>query len=119
MYIVHDVPGRLRVKLEKLKNNPYRLNLVKTQLMIDGVHRIKSSEVTGSVVIEYDKLSATTYTFIDIFQENGYIMNSQMKNDRLAQIHEKIASILGKATFSFLACRVLETNGLAYIAAFI
>ncbi len=119
MYVVHDVPGRLRVKLEKLKNNPHRLDQVEDMLRIDGTYRVKSNATTGSVVIEYDKLSVQPKTFTDLLNRNGYVLDPQKKLERTAETHEKIAASLGKATFSWLAGRVLEANGMPYIAAFI
>ena len=119
MYIVHDVPGRLRVKLEKLRNNPHRLDKVKALLVADGVYRVKSNAVTGSVIIEYDKLAIDSRHIIDIFTANGYEIDTRGPKDKMAEQHEKIAISVGKATFSWLAGRVLEANGLAYIAAFI
>ncbi|THB74978.1 MAG: hypothetical protein D3926_20860 [Desulfobacteraceae bacterium] len=118
MYSVHDVPGRLRVKFEKLRNNPYRLQHVKDLLSIQGVYKVKTNDLTGSIVVEYDRLSIRSDHLFDILSENGYHVDKTSGTPSSAQ-HEKLALTLGKATFSFLAGRVLEANGLSYIAAFI
>ena len=119
MYLVHDVPGRLRVKLEKLRNNPYRLKQVQDLLAIEGVHRVKSSPVTGSVVVEYDNLALNSGNLIDLLNSNGYDIAICRNQQKVIESHEKIAMNIGRATFSWVAGMVLEANGLACIAALI
>ncbi len=119
MYTVHDVPGRLRIRIEKLKNNPYRLDQIRELLMVEGVYRVKTNAVTGSVIIEYDKYTLRSPELVAILSENGYPADERRKQEKRIETHEKIAVTLSRATFSWLAGRVLEANGLAYIAAFI
>ena len=121
MVLAHDVPGRIRLKFEKLKNNPYRLEKLKEILAVDGVYKLKTNAVTGSIVAEYDPLSVTSEKLLHLLNENGYhidIRDSQ-KKQKLSDAHEKIAMNIGKAAVSFVAGRVLEANGLPHIAAFI
>ncbi len=121
MYMAHEIPGRLRVKLEKLRNNPYRLNEIKEMLTRTGVHEININALTGSVVIVYDPLSVTSLQLIDVLNDNGYPIDTQKEviNKKRAETHEKIVKTLGKATFSWIAGRVLDANGLSVVAAFI
>lgn len=117
--MIHDVPGRLRVKLSKLKNNPHRLNIVRNLLMVDGVHKVKSNALTGSVIVEYDSFEISSSHLIEILEKNGYTIDSTPVSPSVNQVHEKAVLTLSKATISWLAGRVLEANGLSYIAAFI
>lgn len=119
--MAHDVPGRLRVKFEKLRNNPYQLDQVKRLLMVEGVHKIKSNPLTGSIVVEYDSLTITSEMILDILNNNGYSIETQikLKGKKLQEHHEKIAITVSKATVSWIAGRILEANGLSLIAAFI
>lgn len=122
MYAVHDVPGRLRVKFQKMKNNPYRLEQIKTLLQVEGVYKIKSNPLTGSVVVEYDSLTIGSRHLLEILNENGYAIDKEehnVINQKSGEPHEKIAMTIGKAAVSWIAGRVLEANGLSYIAAFI
>jgi len=122
MYMAHDVPGRLRVKLERLRNNPYQLNKVSELLSISGVYKTNINTVTGSVVVMYDPLSVSSPELIAILNVNGYPIDTQKKelqNKKRVETHEKIALTVGRATFSWIAGRVLEANGLSLIAAFI
>lgn len=119
MSTVHDVPGRLRVKFNKLRNNPYRLNQIRDMLRVDGVYEIKTNDLTGSVVVSYDSLAIDADRLLSVLSENGYPLEKQVSAASPGNAHEKIALTLGKAAFSWIAGRVLDANGLSYIAAFI
>ncbi len=121
MYMAHDVPGRLRVKFERLRNNPYQLNKIREFLTMSGVYKININTVTGSVVAMYDPLSVSSLQLIGILNDNGYPIDTQkdIRNKKMVESHEKIAATVGKATFSWIAGRILEANGLSMIAAFI
>ncbi|MCM2284997.1 MAG: heavy-metal-associated domain-containing protein [Desulfobacula sp.] len=119
MYMAHDVPGRLRLKFAKLRHNPYQLNKIRELLTMGGVYKININTVTGSVVVMYDPLSVSSLRLIAVLNDNGYPIDTQKENKKLVEAHEKIAATVGKATFSWIAGRVLEANGLSLIAAFI
>lgn len=120
MYIVSDVPGRLRLKLEKFKNRPEQLGRTKQWLMMDGVHRITTTPLTGSVVVEYDRRKISSKDVVEILVLNNCPVKPKPdKRLNHKKKHEQIAVKVGKATLSWLAGQVLEANGLSYIAAFI
>ncbi|MBL6614183.1 MAG: hypothetical protein ISP45_09245 [Reyranella sp.] len=53
--IVHQVPGRIRMKIPSAKGNPEQLQAYKEVLsLIPGVEDIELNPVTGSVVLKYD-----------------------------------------------------------------
>jgi len=120
MYFVHDVPGRLRVKIKYLKNNPYRLETLRQQLKAPGVYKVRTNALTGSIVIEYDPLTIDTKSLIAIFNANGHTVPEKnlvknVQNDD----HEKLAKTLSRAIAGWVASQLLEANGLSYISAFI
>ncbi|MFH1152992.1 MAG: hypothetical protein V1793_04165 [Pseudomonadota bacterium] len=121
MYFIHDIPGRLRVKIEYLKNHPERLKEVRELLIANGVRNVKSNSLTGSTVVEYDPSVITSGHLLDILKQNGYAIDTrQIQENRKAQEnHEKLALKVSKAAVSWLAGQVLEANGLSLIAAFI
>ena len=54
-YIVHHIPGRLRIRLPKAKGNPDLLARISQSLSpLSGVRQVSTNESTGSVVIHYD-----------------------------------------------------------------
>lgn len=121
MYFIHDIPGRLRVKIEYLKNHPERLKEVRQSLAVNGVHNVRSNALTGSTVVEYDPTVITSACLLDILNANGYAIDvRQLVENKKAQVnHEKLAMKVSRATVSWLAAQVLEANGLSLIAALI
>ena len=120
MCFIHDIPGRLRVKLESLKNKPERLKEVQTLLMADGVHRVKISPLTGSIVVEYNPDILTSSHLLDILRADGHPIDMEHPVDQsFFENHEKIVLKVSKAAVSWLAGQVLEANGLSLIAALI
>ena len=70
-HVAHRIPGRVRVKVPHLKNNPQaaqRLNRMAAS--IKGIKKVEASSVTGSMVVHYDKDS------VDSQAEFGEMMNS-------------------------------------------
>lgn len=53
--VVHHVPGRLRIRILRLKGSPGEAARVEAQIdSIRGVSNVAANAVTGSVVIHYD-----------------------------------------------------------------
>lgn len=53
--VVHFSAGRLRVRLAQILNNPEFGSQVETMLStIEGIHKVSTSVVTGSVLVEFD-----------------------------------------------------------------
>ncbi len=70
--VVHHSPGRLRVRLTQVLNNPEFAEQVQTMLSsIEGIHRISTNVVTGSVLVEYDPSSVDLESLLAL----GKLMN--------------------------------------------
>jgi copper chaperone CopZ len=121
MYFVHDIPGRLRVKIEYLKNHPERLKEICKLLNVPGVFRVKSNSLTGSTVVDYDAGVVTSGHLLDILKTNGYAIDLEKNavNLKIRETQEKMAMKVSKAAVSWLAGRVLEANGLSMVVRFI
>lgn len=53
--IVHFTPGRLRVRVEELRDEPVKAQQVQQMLVeLDGVQKATVNPLTGSVLIQYD-----------------------------------------------------------------
>jgi cation transport ATPase len=53
--IAHQVPGRIRLKVPKAKENPELIEQIKQMFnVIPGVEEVTVNPVTGSVVVHYD-----------------------------------------------------------------
>lgn len=52
--VVHAIPGRIRLKIQKLKNDPASAKEVVARLRkLPGIDRVEVNPVTGSVVVSY------------------------------------------------------------------
>ena len=64
--IVHFIPGRARLRIEKVKHTPQFADEIKQQLnTVPGIKHIEIKELTGSVLIEYDKQTLSSQHSID------------------------------------------------------
>jgi len=53
--VAHQVPGRIRLKVPKVKENPELIEQIKQMFtMIPGIEEVAVNPVTGSVVLHYD-----------------------------------------------------------------
>ena len=53
--VVHAIPGRVRVKMARLKENPALVREVQERLSaVQGIQRVEANPITGSVLILYD-----------------------------------------------------------------
>jgi hypothetical protein len=57
IHIVHFLPGRLRVKIDKVRHNaPFAEEIQCALTTLRGVHHVEVNPVTGSVLVHYDPL---------------------------------------------------------------
>lgn len=118
---IHDVPGRLRVQYKRLRNNPDALAMLRQALKLEGVYKIKSNALTGSLVVCYDNLTVRSEQLLDVLNENGFPANLRKARRirRESRKNGEVAVKVGKATASWVAGQVLEANGFGLIAAMI
>jgi copper chaperone CopZ len=75
-YFIHQSLGRIRIKIPALKNNSFKIGLVKQILTRqDGVRRVSSNLITGSVVVNYDPATLLPGKIIDLFHSLGLLPN--------------------------------------------
>lgn len=54
--ILHHVPGRLRVAMPGVRRDPEQARTLRTALeRLEGVHDVRVSTLTGSVVVQYTR----------------------------------------------------------------
>ena len=120
-YYVHHVPGRLRIRIPSLRNNPTRAEEVKALLNVAGTHKIKVNSLTGSVVIHFDRHRVSADNLLDRLKTNGFYREDRTVtlDAKLRQASSKAGRKVSRAMFGWAVGRVLEANGLSLIAAFI
>jgi copper chaperone CopZ len=120
-YYVHHTPGRLRIRIPSIRNNPVKADHVKSLLNVGGTEKIKVNPMTGSVVATYDPDAVSGQHLLRILKENGFYSEDRTItiDDQLQQASYTAAHKFRRAFFSWAVGRVLEANGLSLIAALI
>jgi len=120
-YYVHHIPGRLRVRIPSLKKDPRKIEDIKAILQINGIQKTRVNPLTGSVVINYDPDILTSRYLLDVLKTSGYFREDRIftLDTQIEMASNRAAKKVGRAIFGWAIGRVLESNGLSLIAAFI
>jgi hypothetical protein len=80
IHVVHTMPGRVRLRVDKVKGNPAFAKQAQDKLArMPGMNRVETQPLTGSVLVYYDAaallaegaLAALTDGFSELFPEIG------------------------------------------------
>jgi hypothetical protein len=118
--VIHAIPGRVRVKISRLKENPaLARELQERFLAVQGIQRVEVNPITGSVLILYDRtgfesvdslLSLATCLsplFPDLeFSELEAWLTSANGDGNATPLAERLATLCGN-----LNTKVGETTG--------
>jgi hypothetical protein len=113
----HHVPGRLRVRSERIKNRPTAAAAVESLIAAaPGVQRVKGNTITGSVTVNYEPSATTAAAILDLLQTHGYIQDCSLPPYRHVPAGDLTARI-GSRVAKALAEKALERAFAALIAA--
>ena len=119
---VHNVPGRLRIKLPRVKERPSAAAAVE-DLFADreGVDGVSANPVTGSVVFRYDADIVSPEQILTALRSRRFLdadvpLAAPVPAESLSS---RAGRRLGKALVGYAVCRALEANGLGLLAALI
>jgi copper chaperone CopZ len=117
-YYVHNVPGRLRVKIPSVKGRPMRIRQVREALeALEGIEGVTVNDVTGSVVVHYDEDFLGSRQILRALQETGYLDISRIsmnQKDALPKFSTAGAAV-GKAVFGWALGRALKDTSLSFL----
>ena len=71
-YYVHQVPGRIRVRIPAIRHNRYRGTEVKHLLDVVGVDTVEVNHLTGSMVANFNPDIVEARLLLAILSEKGY-----------------------------------------------
>ncbi len=121
-YYIHDIPGRLRVKIPLLKS--YRKiagDIQQLLKQIDGINSTAINTVTGSIIINYDSKTIGSKEILDTLNYAGYFdLSRAITNDQY--IHAAVSSagkLIWKTIFGAIAGEALEGSALSLLAVLI
>jgi hypothetical protein len=73
-YYLHEVPGRLRVKIPNLKQNEIRARALESMLKLQvGVVSVSVNTVTGSALVLHDIRKVTSGRILALLVETGHL----------------------------------------------
>ena len=68
--VVHAIPGRIRLKVSELKDNPALAEAVQERLSsVEAVDWVETNPVTGSVLVVYDVDEVASFDSVDALSE--------------------------------------------------
>jgi copper chaperone CopZ len=121
-YYLHNVPGRLRVKIPSVKGQPEKAQSVQTLLKdMEGIESISPNTVTGSVVVKYDSAVLHSDQILSILKKNDLFDEARaVTMDRaVAEAGSTAGRALSKAFCGWAVGRALEGTGLSFLAVLI
>jgi copper chaperone CopZ len=121
-YYVHNVPGRLRVKMPMIKNDLDRGEQVQAVLeSLQGVNNVVMNAVTGSVVIRYDPDRLKADEILDSLKDHGYFDASKAmtSEDYVQNAFSRAGGAAGRVLFGWAVGKVFEGTSLAFLTVLI
>ena len=121
-FYVHDVPGRLRVKIPMLKGKAEMSEGVHDLFRyMAGIKSVSVNNLTGSVVFQYDPEVVRSNQILDTLSHHRLFDGTRVISDD--QYYENAASkaggAIGKAVMGWALGKAFEGSGLGLLAALI
>ncbi len=119
---IHNVPGRLRVKIPGLKGDPERGRQAAVLIeAMDGVDTVTVTPLTGSVIVHYDPETAIPSRILDALEANGYFEPTEQKTSPVrSALDQKVSpEVVFKKVLQWVVEKALERSGQALLAALI
>jgi hypothetical protein len=121
-YYVHDVPGRLRIKIPSLKRNAIGARKLRALLSrVDGVCSATVNQMTGSILVNYDKNVTHSSELLMLLNRQGYIDAEKVtpSEQMIDREMKKLGKVASKALVGIVLDRALQGSPLSILTAFI
>jgi hypothetical protein len=119
---IHDVPGRLRVKIPMIKCRKHRCERVQGLLAdVEGIDRIAVNTITGSVLVHYDPDATSSGEILGRLDKSGYLDKAAAQSKRVPRRRTsgKAGDAVSRAFFGWAVGKALEGSGFSFLAALI
>lgn len=121
-YHLHELPGRLRVKIPMLKRNESAARKVQDFLEdIKGISSASAKPLTGSIVIKFDPKAISSREIVTILTQEGYIDLAKViagkphNTDGLS----KVGALASRALLGLAVEKTFEGSALSLLTVFI
>jgi hypothetical protein len=121
-YYIHEVPGRLRVKIPAIKCKKHRCEKVHQFLAnAAGIDQISVNNVTGSVLVHYDPDETSSANILEQLDNCGYLdkTTARIKSVATPKATAKAGDAVSRAFFGWAVGKALEGSGFSFLAALI
>jgi hypothetical protein len=120
-YYVHQVPGRIRVRIPAIRSNPHKAAEIDNLLNLYGVEKVEINHLTGSVVVIYRPELLDSDCLLRVLGEKGYYDNRRAItcDEHIQRTTTVVANKAGRFFFGWAVSKALESSGFSMLAAFI
>jgi len=121
-YYVHELPGRLRIKIPCLKRNPKRAIEIRNLLRnISGIRSVSVNTVTGSVIVQFSPEVVKSHSILMLLSQEGCIdLSMAISTEKyMESALTKLGQSASKALLGLALDRALQGTPLAVVTAFI
>ena len=120
-YYVHQVPGRIRVRIPAIRHNRYRGTEVKHLLDVVGVDTVEVNHLTGSVVANFNPDIVEARLLLAILSEKGYFDHNRAVtcDDYIKQSTVAAGAKASRLFLGWAVGKALEGSGFSLLAALI
>jgi hypothetical protein len=119
---LHNVPGRLRVKIPSIKHMNYKARKVESLFEFrEGIERVRANALTGSLTINYDPERVSVDQLLAVLREHGHLETDQSLVNAAGDYvtATRVTQAVGKAMINWALSKTLESNGLGLLSVLI
>jgi hypothetical protein len=119
---IHNVPGRLRVKIPSIKHLNHEARKVESLFEFrEGIERVRANAVTGSLTINYDPERFSVDQLLAVLKEHGHLGSDHSMVNAAGDYvtATRVTQAVGKAMINWAISKTLESNGLGLLAVLI
>lgn len=121
-YYVHDIPGRLRVKIPLAKGRPDTAEEIEKLLKaIEGIDSTATNTTTGSVLINYNSKTLTSDQILGALNQKGWFDRSKVAthDDVFQETVSKVGSVVSQALVGLVVEKTFEGSMLSLLSVLI
>ncbi len=119
-HYVHDIPGRLRVRLEGLRGNDREAQGIISRIStLQGVNKVSFNSLTGSFTVKYEPRLIASRQIKDLLSQTGHFdAGKVMSNDKYIENAAASATqTVSRFLFGFAVDRAFAGTGLSFLTA--
>jgi len=119
-FYIHEVPGRLRLKIPGLKkNSQIACDIDQSLKNLPGIFSSSANTVTGSLTLHYDTQLIRLDAIVSILMREGHLDLAVFNTKRKNNLMETMAEAMSKAIVGFVLARVLQGTPFSFVTVFI